>query len=452
MGYITYISRMRKYFLNFILLIAPVLAQSQVTLSNPYSYYGIGILANSSDPIQRALGNSSFAYTDSTMVNYYNSASHASGAKGYPLFSLSLNGQYSNVEDGGVTNTTQYFGLEHMYLSVPFAKRFGLAMGINPYARRGYAFQRYNVVDGDSLRFEYEGKGNISKAFVALSANLIQRKNLVVAVGTNLGYLYGQVSNSRTSVFVGESKGGVAITSERLRSFHYDVSASVRYNLNEKNNIHVSAYYDPSQKLRTSSTDDLYYFETGSASNVLASSDTSGRINSAPALKLGLNYAQKFHRITKKNKEFDSELNYVVEYQNTAFTDFGFDYKPLNTPYTADFSRVSLGIQYTPNIDLYKNFGTTSIWNRMKYRVGAYSSSLPYQVGNTSYKEFGTTFGIGIPLVAQYSYSSLNLGFNIGKRSNTEPGAINESFVGFNVGIIISPSSADKWFRKVKLD
>jgi hypothetical protein len=442
---------MRKYFLNFILIIAPVFAQAQVTLSNPYSYYGIGIMSNSSDPIQRALGNSSFAYTDSTMVNYYNSASHASGVNGYPLFSLSLVGQYSEQEEGTLTNSTQHFGLEHMYISVPFAKRFGLAFGITPYARRGYSFQKYSIVGGDSLRYEYEGKGNISKAFVALSANIVQRKNIGISIGTNLGYIYGQVSNSRTSVFVGESEGGVAISADRIRSFHYDMSASIRYQLNLKNKIQVSAYYDPSQKLRASSTEDLYFFQS-SSSTLLSSSDTSGTVNSAPAFKLGINYTQKFHRITKKNKEFDSDLNYVVEYQNTAFTQFGHDFKSSTAPYTADFSRISLGVQYTPNIDLYKNFGMTSVWNRMKYRIGAYTSSLPYQSGGVNYKEFGTTFGIGIPMVAQYSYSSLNIGFDIGKRGSTATGAINESFMGFNIGIIISPSQADKWFRRVKLD
>ncbi|MGJ8661738.1 MAG: hypothetical protein ACSHXL_06850, partial [Bacteroidota bacterium] len=295
---------MRKYFLNFILIIAPVLSQAQVTLSNPYSYYGIGEMAISTDPIQRALGNSSFAYTDSTMVNYYNSASHASAVKGFPLFSLSINGQYSQMQEGDVSKTSQYVRLEHMYIAIPFAKRFGFAFGFTPYSRRGYSFQQYNVIDGDSLRFEYEGKGNVTKAFGALSMNIIQRENLVFAVGTNLGYIFGETSNSRTSVFVGESEGGVSVTSDRIRSFHYDVSTFVKYQLNPRNRIQVSAYYDPSQKLRADSFDDLYFF-TSATSNLLSTDDRSGKITSAAALKLGINYSQKFHRITKKNKEYD---------------------------------------------------------------------------------------------------------------------------------------------------
>ena len=434
------------------MIIAPVFAKAQVTLSNPYSYYGIGILANSSDPIQRALGNSSFAYTDSTMVNYYNSASHASLAKGFPLFSLSLKGEYANIQEGSITKNSQYVALEHLYIAIPFAKRFGFAFGITPYSRRGYSFQSYTVIDGDSLRFEYEGKGNLTKGFGALSANIIQRKNLGLSVGTNLGYIFGETSNSRTSVFVGDTEGGVSVSSDRIKSFHYDVSASLMYQLNVNHRVQASFYYDPAQKMRAESFDNVYFFQSGTASDLLSSTDSSGNISSAPAMKLGLNYTQKIHRVTNKNKEFDSELNYILEYQQTSLTQFRYNYKSSPAPYTSDFSRASFGIQYSPNIDLYKNLGVTSVWNRLKYRIGAYTSTLPYQANGQTYSEFGTTFGIGIPLVAHFSFSSLNIGFDFGKRSSAETGSLNENFVGFNFGVIISPTQADKWFRRVKLD
>jgi hypothetical protein len=111
-----------------------------------------------------------------------------------------------------------------------------------------------------------------------------------------------------------------------------------------------------------------------------------------------------------------------------------------------------LGIQYTPNTDYYNNANAVSFWNRMIYRVGAYSSVLPYQFGGVNFKQFGTTFGIGIPLVMDYSFSSINIGVDLGKRSNTATGAITGNYMGLNVGIILSPMRGDKWFRKVKLD
>ncbi|MFA7272615.1 MAG: hypothetical protein WC044_02040 [Crocinitomicaceae bacterium] len=448
---------MGKIFLNLIFLVAPLYFSAQVTLSNPYSFYGIGELSNSSDPIQRALGGSSFAYSDSTMVNYYNAASHASLVKGNPLLSISLNGRYAQETEGAVKNTSQFFTLEHLYFAVPFANRLGIAFGLSPYSKRGYNFSSYSIVGGDSLKFNYEGKGNSTKAFVALSANIVKKENLKIAVGSNLGYLFGQTSNSKTSAFVGESSGGVFIHTDRLKSFHYDLSASVFYRLNKLNSFQFSAYYDPSQKLNARTSESLYYFETNkdgtNSTSIVSTTESSEKVISAPALKLGLNYTQTFHRISRKNREFNSNLHYVLEYQKTIYSDYRQEFNStVLKPYSSDFSRYSLGIQYTPNTDYYNNATTVSFWNRMIYRVGAYSTVLPYQFGGVNYKQFGTTFGIGIPLVMDYSFSSINIGVDLGKRTNTATGAINGNYIGLNVGVILSPMRGDKWFRKVKLD
>jgi len=39
-----------------------------------------------------------------------------------------------------------------------------------------------------------------------------------------------------------------------------------------------------------------------------------------------------------------------------------------------------------------------------------------------------------------------------GKRGVNEPGSTSEEFFSFNFGLVISPSSFDRWFRKRKLD
>jgi hypothetical protein len=62
------------------------------------------------------------------------------------------------------------------------------------------------------------------------------------------------------------------------------------------------------------------------------------------------------------------------------------------------------------------------------------------------------TFGLGIPILAQQSLSSLNIAFQLGQRGINEASSLKESYLGINFGLIVSPSSFDKWFRKRKLD
>ena len=67
------------------------------------------------------------------------------------------------------------------------------------------------------------------------------------------------------------------------------------------------------------------------------------------------------------------------------------------------------------------------------------------------YQEQGVTFGFGLPLLAQVSLSSLNLGLTLGQRT-IATGVWKEQFIGARVSLIMAPSNFEKWFRKRQLD
>jgi hypothetical protein len=90
---------------------------------------------------------------------------------------------------------------------------------------------------------------------------------------------------------------------------------------------------------------------------------------------------------------------------------------------------------------------------KVTYRIGAYSALLPYVSANgNQYTEQALTVGFGIPILAQQGLSSLNFSMSAGKRGVNEPLSTSEEFLTFNFGLVISPSSFDRWFRKRKLD
>ena len=99
-----------------------------------------------------------------------------------------------------------------------------------------------------------------------------------------------------------------------------------------------------------------------------------------------------------------------------------------------------------------ENFTNLKALEKFSYRIGAYQQTLPYFKNDRVYEERGLTFGLGIPILAQQSLSSLNVSFQFGQRGSTDPSSLQESFIGMNFGLIVSPSSFDKWFRKRKLD
>ena len=108
-------------------------------------------------------------------------------------------------------------------------------------------------------------------------------------------------------------------------------------------------------------------------------------------------------------------------------------------------------MEFIPESDFVNNKPITKYYERMRYRVGAYYALLPYKTNNEQVTDFGTTFGLGLPIVIKNSLSSINVGFTVGKRGVGDQQSLSETYYGINFGVTIAPLG-DNWFRKRKLN
>ena len=88
----------------------------------------------------------------------------------------------------------------------------------------------------------------------------------------------------------------------------------------------------------------------------------------------------------------------------------------------------------------------------MTYRFGYYTQTLPYTTNAIQYQESALSFGLGLPIMAQMSASSVNFSINVGNRTSNQSFGIQEKFISVNLSFILAPSNFDKWFRQRKLD
>jgi hypothetical protein len=116
------------------------------------------------------------------------------------------------------------------------------------------------------------------------------------------------------------------------------------------------------------------------------------------------------------------------------------------------FQRLSFGAQFSPESRLMENISTLKGLEKMTYRIGYYTQSLPYTTNNIQYQESALSFGLGLPIMAQMSASSVNFSVNLGSRSSNQSFGIQEKFASVNLSFILAPSNFDKWFRQRKLD
>ena len=153
----------------------------------------------------------------------------------------------------------------------------------------------------------------------------------------------------------------------------------------------------------------------------------------------------------RQTRELHPRLNIMASYSQFGATshnaldlvpDFG-----LNS-----FQRMSFGAQYCPETKMLENVSTLKGLEKISYRVGYYSQTLPYSKNGIQYEESALTFGLGLPILAQMSASSVNFGICLGNRTSNQSTGLQEQFISFNIGLILAPSNFDKWFRQRKLD
>jgi hypothetical protein len=109
-----------------------------------------------------------------------------------------------------------------------------------------------------------------------------------------------------------------------------------------------------------------------------------------------------------------------------------------NTSYE-DGSTLSIGGYFIPDYSSFK-----SVLNRVVYRSGIYFEKTGLIINDQSIKEFGMTFGVGIPVGNMFS--NLNLALEVGKRGTTDANLVEEKFANLKISLSLN----DRWFIKRK--
>lgn len=453
---------MRKPLVALLLLFSGHLLFGQSTANSPYSSFGLGELGGLDHSVFGAMGNNNISVQDSLVANFYNPSSYSTLAKGQPIFSLGFSARFSTFSEAGNSSFEPLASIQHFVMAVPFANRFGLAFGLKPYSRRGYEFSKRIDTGGDSLFYNYKGSGSLNEVFFGFSADIIKLPNTRLAIGGNAGYLFGTVRNERksglieTGVTGNNYAGGIGIVGFRSQSFHYELGLSLEQRLNEHHLIGVYATADPLQKLKGTYSDELYYSDDINDPRIydtLHFYDTlRGNVTNIPTYSFALKYQFNFKMNKGEPREYSSELSVHLGYSLSDWSKFENTFDPSFSNNFLSTNKYSLGLQFIPETDFIANDSKAKYYFRMRYRLGAYYQTLPYTTNGEQVRDFGTTFGFGFPVAISRTLSSVNLGFSIGNRGVSDPDALKEKYYGVNIGLIIAPNSADKWFKKRKLN
>jgi hypothetical protein len=432
----------KKLVLVFIAVTA-INSYAQQGTTSPYSFYGIGSLKFKGTVENRSMGGLSI-YTDSIHVNLRNPASYAGenlevwGGESRPV-KFAVGGSYSNtnLQSDNDSDKASSSTFDYLALNIPVGK-FGFGFGLLPYTAVGYKLESLNA--SEDPEYKFEGEGGVNKAF--LGFGYLVSKGF--SVGVDFQYNFGKVQNSIIAYQYSDGLPTQYQTQEKNRSdlsgINLNFAVSYRAMLNQKLELVSSLMFRPESNLtskneRTLSTVTIntsgQVFERNTIEADLASMNLDETDLILPSmLTLGAGIGEPLKWFVGAESTFLKSGKFLSELSSN------------NTAYEDAYS-LSIGGFYIPQ---YNSF--SSYWKRIVYRAGLRTEKTGLNINNESIKEFGISFGIGIPVGDARLLSNANLGFEIGQRGTKNSNLIQENFINFQLSLSLN----DRWFNKRKYD
>ncbi|MDG1730598.1 MAG: hypothetical protein P8K68_01360 [Algibacter sp.] len=429
----------KKLVLVFIAVIA-IHGYGQQGTTSPYSFYGIGSLKFKGTVENRSMGGLSI-YTDSIHVNLRNPASYAGdnletwGDESRPV-KFAVGGGYTstNLESSTATDNASSTTFDYLSLNVPLGK-FGFGFGLIPYTSVGYKLESINPNGNVDNRFE--GEGGVNKAFLGIGYQLAKG----LSVGVDFQYNFGNIQNRIDNFQYSDGFPLQNYTQEYNRSdlsgLNINLGISYKTMLNQKLELISGLTFVPESNLTSKNEQSITSVST---LNTLLNKTIETDLADIGLEETDLVLPSRFSfgaGIGEPRKWF---VGAETTFLNTS--KFSNGISSNNISYEDAYS-FSLGGFYIPQFNSFSSY-----WKRFVYRAGFRAEETGLNINNESIKEFGISFGVGIPVGDARLFSNANLGFEIGQRGTKNSNLIQENFINFQLSLSLN----DRWFQKRKYD
>ena len=420
------------------LLIASLATTAQKTNQSPYSFFGIGEGSNPVTVEQSAMGGIGVAYSHYKYLNFTNPAAHADLK--YATYSFGVLNTELTIDDGVKNETSNSTSLSYFTLALPLGSKAGVSLGIQPVSSVGYSLT--NLVSDTSGTITeaniFSGEGGVSRVYGSFGIKLFKD----ISVGIEAGFSFGSIEKSITNQIQNVSLH--TKYKEDLLVRGGTVTLGVQYKKALKNKLELSAgaTLKMGNNFKVTGDDYLYSFTFINGNSEFPRDTISqSRINGNYKLPLKATIGAGLGQFDKWYVGLEFESQDAIETEGLLdSSNAGFQYGISN--------RISLGGYYLPKVN-----SISSYWERITYRAGVrfektgllVDGSVPY-TNFTSVDDFGMSFGLGLPLK---QLSSMNMGFEFGKRGSITNNLIQENYFNFRLSLSLTDTN---WFKKRKID
>jgi hypothetical protein len=422
-----------RFFLIFLIIIVSWQARAQVSISSPYSRFGIGDLrGNKNNVALFSMGGIRNAVNKPWIVNHSNPATYAAFDSTSFIFEAGLFSNYSNLKTTEMSENASYVSLDHILLGFPINRWWKSSIGIMPLSNIGYQILEVrNDEELGNVQTLVEGDGGITQFYWGNAFTVFEGFSL----GINAFYNFGNI--------------------ERSRAVYFPDSLYTRLNTRLENNIRVSDFSFKFGALYVRDLKNAMKISAG-ASFGFESNLSSKREYLSHTFLGGYNTTEEFKDTVLYTPEERGNITYpahigvgfVIEKPMHWLAGIDFNWQNWEKYRAFGYSDslknsfdIAFGGQYIPDNDAVRGY-----FKRVAYRFGARFANTYLFLHDRQIGEFGISFGLGLPL--RRSKTVLNLGAEFGRRGTTADNLIQENFVKFTFSI----SVYERWFLRRKYD
>jgi hypothetical protein len=414
----------------FALVTVGVKAQDMNPSNNgntPYSRYGYGRMAESTVVRNRAMGGIGIGLRSNQQTNTMNPASYTAIDSLTFLFDFGMNAQLAKFKEAGASQKEWNGGLDYLELQFPMGKHFAASFGLQPYSYVGYSYGKTDTIFAqvstsqiDTVAYQqaYTGNGGLNKVYLGVGFQPAKW----ISVGVNAGYIYGDISNNFAVSFDDASTTTYSYQTMSARALDLEFGIQLTHTFARKHTVNLGAIFAPKMNMWVDAND----IKT-------TTSTVTDTINTTLAVpqKWGVGFTYVY----------DNRLTIGADYKVEKWSDIkGFDsYMQVKENLYHDVTKASFGLEYIPSL-MSRNY-----FQRVRYRAGVNYHESYIKVGDSRNKEYGFTFGLGMPLRNQKSM--VNFALEYVKVKPTDKALLSENYLTLNVGLLFN----EFWFFKNKL-
>ena len=402
---------------------ASALAQNT---TSPYSMYGYGLLNDRATSMQRQMGGIGYALNSGRQINAMNPASYSAIDSLTFLWDMGVDVSMLWQKEGAKRDHSVGGGLDYLAMQFPLSRHIGMSIGLIPYSSVGYAFGN-QIKHGTS---ENKGSGGINEAYAGISGSLFG-----FSLGANVAYSFGTITNDVYSK-PGTSGNTIFEHQMKIRDWNVTIGAQYTLKLDRYNKVVVGVTYNPKKSLHGKSYATTQDALTQTSPDTIGTLKLSGNYYQPNTVGAGINFTRE------RSYRLLVELDYTWQQWSKA------KFSPMYSPDGRllfsgldfnDRSKFALGAEFVPRVR--GNYG-----QRIAFRAGAYYTKDYLRIQGNNVKEYGVSFGVGLP--TPEGKTLVNIGLEYKHRSSSPVNLLSENYFNITLGVNFN----EVWFWKRKIN